>query len=189
MAENKMDRDSCRLLVETLYGPNEPEEMYLPSDNLQRAINQLPAHSREVILMKFGIETGKPITLRKVGERFERTPERIRQIEARALRILRHPSIYQIISGKQGPITDDEPVGRLQLSYRALNCLKGAGIETIGQLKQTYSIRLLKIRHLGCGTYTDICIALRKHGMSPPDGFRRDVMGKYLSWFIQEGGE
>ena len=45
--------------------------------------------------MRFGLEDGNPQTLEQVGESFAVTRERIRQIEAKALRKLRHPSRSQ----------------------------------------------------------------------------------------------
>ena len=47
---------------------------------------------REVIILRFGLETGHPLTLEEVGKRFKRDRERIRQIETAALRKLRNPS-------------------------------------------------------------------------------------------------
>ncbi len=45
-----------------------------------------------VLRMRFGLEDGHPLTLEEVGQRFKVTRERIRQIESKALRKLRHPS-------------------------------------------------------------------------------------------------
>ena len=45
-----------------------------------------------VLKLRFGLEDNKARTLEEVGERFDVTRERIRQIEAKALRKLRHPS-------------------------------------------------------------------------------------------------
>ena len=47
---------------------------------------------REVIILRFGLETGRPMTLEEVGRRFKVTRERIRQIETAALRKLRNPT-------------------------------------------------------------------------------------------------
>ena len=47
---------------------------------------------KKVLEMRFGIEDGRPRTLEEVGKEFDVTRERIRQIEAKALRKLRHPS-------------------------------------------------------------------------------------------------
>ncbi|MBQ3886293.1 MAG: RNA polymerase sigma factor RpoD, partial [Ruminococcus sp.] len=46
----------------------------------------------KVLKLRFGLEDGKSRTLEEVGQRFDVTRERIRQIEAKALRKLRHPS-------------------------------------------------------------------------------------------------
>ena len=47
---------------------------------------------QKVLRLRFGIDDGQPKTLEDVGKRFNVTRERIRQIEAKALRKLRHPS-------------------------------------------------------------------------------------------------
>ena len=47
---------------------------------------------RKVLSLRFGLEDGKPRTLEEVGQIFDVTRERIRQIEAKALRKLKHPS-------------------------------------------------------------------------------------------------
>ena len=49
-------------------------------------------HERRVLQLRFGIEDGRSRTLEEVGREFGVTRERIRQIESRALRKLRHPS-------------------------------------------------------------------------------------------------
>ena len=54
-------------------------------------LSTLPAREQEVLKMRFGLEDGYSLTLEEVGLYFEVTRERIRQIEAKALRRLRHP--------------------------------------------------------------------------------------------------
>ena len=49
-------------------------------------------YKRQVLRLRFGIEDGRTRTLEEVGKEFNVTRERIRQIEAKALRKLRHPS-------------------------------------------------------------------------------------------------
>ena len=51
----------------------------------------LDDREREVIQLRFGLDSGEPRTLEQVGVRFGLTRERIRQIEARAMAKLRHP--------------------------------------------------------------------------------------------------
>jgi RNA polymerase sigma factor (sigma-70 family) len=56
------------------------------------AFEHLEAREREVIILRYGFDRGEPRTLEEVGERFNLTRERIRQIEGRALGKLRHPA-------------------------------------------------------------------------------------------------
>ena len=53
----------------------------------------LDAREREILRMRYGLDRGEPRTLEEVGAQFQLTRERIRQIEARAISKLRHPSI------------------------------------------------------------------------------------------------
>jgi RNA polymerase primary sigma factor len=50
-----------------------------------------------VLTLRFGLKDGRPRTLEEVGHRFNITRERIRQIEAKALRKLRHPSRCKVL--------------------------------------------------------------------------------------------
>ena len=52
----------------------------------------LTEREAKVLRLRFGLEDGRPRTLEEVGKEFDVTRERIRQIEAKALRKLRHPS-------------------------------------------------------------------------------------------------
>jgi len=61
-------------------------------EQLMNVINQLTEREQKVLKLRFGLEDGKPRTLEEVGQEFNVTRERIRQIEAKALRKLRHPS-------------------------------------------------------------------------------------------------
>lgn len=55
-------------------------------------MNTLTPREAKVLKLRFGLEDGKSRTLEEVGKEFQVTRERIRQIEAKALRKLRHPS-------------------------------------------------------------------------------------------------
>jgi RNA polymerase primary sigma factor len=59
---------------------------------LDRVLGELTDRERKVLLLRFGLEDGRSRTLEEVGKEFNVTRERIRQIEAKALRKLRHPS-------------------------------------------------------------------------------------------------
>ena len=63
----------------------------LLQEQLAGVLSTLPAREQEVLKMRFGLEDGYSLTLEEVGLYFNVTRERIRQIEAKALRRLRHP--------------------------------------------------------------------------------------------------
>ena len=56
------------------------------------SLSPLDEREREILRLRFGLDRGEPRTLEEVGEHFNLTRERIRQIEARAMSKLRHPS-------------------------------------------------------------------------------------------------
>ena len=63
----------------------------LLQEHVRVVLKTIPPREQEVLKMRFGLEDGYPLTLEEVGLYFNVTRERIRQIEAKALRRLRHP--------------------------------------------------------------------------------------------------
>ena len=59
---------------------------------LMSVLKSLTPREERVITLRFGLDDGRPRTLEELGKEFNVTRERIRQIEAKALRKLRHPS-------------------------------------------------------------------------------------------------
>jgi len=72
--------------------PEEAASMMLLKEQLDDVLSTLTPREKKVIQLRFGLEDGRQRTLEEVGEEFGVTRERIRQIEAKALRKLRHPS-------------------------------------------------------------------------------------------------
>ncbi len=72
--------------------PSETASYALLREQLCNILHTLTPREEQVIKLRFGLEDGRPRTLEEVGRQFEITRERIRQIEAKALRKLRHPS-------------------------------------------------------------------------------------------------
>ncbi|MEG2928682.1 MAG: RNA polymerase sigma factor RpoD [Oscillospiraceae bacterium] len=72
--------------------PEEAATHTLLKEQLGEVLSTLTAREAKVLSLRFGIEDGRPRTLEEVGKEFNVTRERIRQIEAKALRKLRHPS-------------------------------------------------------------------------------------------------
>lgn len=64
----------------------------LLKDALNQVLETLSPREKKVLVMRFGLEDGKPKTLEEVGREFRVTRERIRQIEAKAIRKLKHPT-------------------------------------------------------------------------------------------------
>jgi RNA polymerase primary sigma factor len=77
---------------ETLPEPVDAAARELLKEQVQNALSVLTERERQVLEMRFGLLDGKDYTLEEVGKFFQVTRERIRQIEAKALRKLRHPT-------------------------------------------------------------------------------------------------
>ena len=72
--------------------PQDSAAYTLLKEQLEEVMNTLTPREAKVLKLRFGLEDGKSRTLEEVGKEFNVTRERIRQIEAKALRKLRHPS-------------------------------------------------------------------------------------------------
>ena len=72
--------------------PHDAASYILLREQLEEIMQTLTPREAKVLKLRFGLEDGKARTLEEVGREFEVTRERIRQIEAKALRKLRHPS-------------------------------------------------------------------------------------------------
>ena len=90
------DEESSRLgdFVEdiTIQAPDDIVLQGLLRDDLEEVMNTLSERERTVLKLRFGLDDGHPRTLEEVGKVFAVTRERIRQIEAKALRKLKHPT-------------------------------------------------------------------------------------------------
>jgi RNA polymerase primary sigma factor len=75
-----------------LPSPDETAAGHLLHEQIEDMLDNLSTREREVLHFRFGLEDGHSYTLEEVGRKFGVTRERIRQIEAKALRKLRHPS-------------------------------------------------------------------------------------------------
>ena len=72
--------------------PSEVASYTLLKEQLVSVLSTLTPREEKVLKLRFGLEDGRTRTLEEVGKEFHVTRERIRQIEAKALRKLRHPS-------------------------------------------------------------------------------------------------
>ena len=89
LKEGKINQKEAVELINAQRKNNEKAE--LVSQRVERDIVLTPREAK-VLKLRFGLEDGKARTLEEVGKEFQVTRERIRQIEAKALRKLRHPS-------------------------------------------------------------------------------------------------
>ena len=88
------DEDSeLGMFIEDELSPTPIQSAYtsMLKDKIEEVLETLTAREARVLRMRFGLDTGVPFTLEEVGEKFGLTRERIRQIEGKALRRLRHP--------------------------------------------------------------------------------------------------
>jgi RNA polymerase primary sigma factor len=79
--------------------PAEAAWRQLLTEQIQAVLGSLTGRERRVLRLRFGLEDGRTRTLDEVGRSFGITRERVRQIEAAALRKLRHPSRSRKLKG------------------------------------------------------------------------------------------
>lgn len=88
------------------YGDLIPDNSYNPvaaalresnRQTIMRVFSTLGSREKEVMAWRFGIEDDQPLTLEEIGEKINLTKERVRQIEVKALRKLRHPSRSKVL--------------------------------------------------------------------------------------------
>ncbi|KKS23102.1 MAG: RNA polymerase sigma factor, partial [Candidatus Roizmanbacteria bacterium GW2011_GWC2_41_7] len=72
--------------------PYDTASQELLKEHLEEVLGTLSDREKRVLIMRFGLDGSRPKTLEEVGREFQVTRERIRQIEAKALRKLKHPS-------------------------------------------------------------------------------------------------
>ena len=72
--------------------PNDYANNQLLKEEIDRVLEGLTEREAKVLKLRFGLEDGRTRTLEEVGKEFDVTRERIRQIEAKALRKLKHPT-------------------------------------------------------------------------------------------------
>jgi RNA polymerase primary sigma factor len=77
--------------------PEDQVSKNLLREDLENVLNSLSARERDVLRLRYGLDDGRMKTLEEIGQIFNVTRERIRQIEAKALRKLRHPNRNSIL--------------------------------------------------------------------------------------------
>ena len=77
--------------------PSDAVSTSMLKEHLLGVLDTLTPREEKVLRLRYGIDDGKPRTLEEVGKEFNVTRERIRQIEAKALRKLRHPSRSEVL--------------------------------------------------------------------------------------------
>jgi RNA polymerase primary sigma factor len=80
------------LMDERSVSPEEVTGRQLIAEQTLRVLETLPDRERQVLTLRFGIDDGRERTLSEVGREIGVTRERVRQIELKAMRMLRHPS-------------------------------------------------------------------------------------------------
>ncbi|MFA9465187.1 MAG: RNA polymerase sigma factor RpoD [Velocimicrobium sp.] len=84
---------------DTIIGPEDAAAYAVLQDQIAKLLDTLTEREQRVLVLRFGLKDGRTRTLEEVGKEFNVTRERIRQIEAKALRKLRHPSRARMLKG------------------------------------------------------------------------------------------
>lgn len=84
---------------DTIVGPEDAAAYSMLQEQIGKLLSTLTEREKRVLTLRFGLDDGRTRTLEEVGKEFNVTRERIRQIEAKALRKLRHPSRARLLKG------------------------------------------------------------------------------------------
>ncbi len=84
---------------DSMMGPEDAASYSILRDQITKLLDTLTDREQRVLILRFGLKDGRSRTLEEVGKEFNVTRERIRQIEAKALRKLRHPSRAKLLKG------------------------------------------------------------------------------------------
>lgn len=84
---------------DTVTGPEDAASYSMLQEQIGKLLDTLTEREQRVLILRFGLKDGRSRTLEEVGKEFNVTRERIRQIEAKALRKLRHPSRARMLKG------------------------------------------------------------------------------------------
>jgi len=87
------------LEAEAAIAPSEAAARALLNEAVKEALSELTEREQKVVRLRFGLDDGQMRTLEEVGKEFGVTRERIRQIEAKALRKMRHPTRIRQLEG------------------------------------------------------------------------------------------
>lgn len=158
------------MLVTTIYGTislKEFQDRDILLSSVDKAISTLMPKEQEIVFIRYGLNGNGPMSRTDMATHFNVTRERIRQQEAKILRKLRHPiRAHYIISKEQARHQEllklaekkknavkllkvDTAIEKVDMSVRLYNCLKRAGIDTIGQLVELSYDNLMEIRNMG----------------------------------------
>ncbi len=146
-------------------------------DSLRTVLEILSWRERRIICMRFGLgltenntfdpeQHGKPFTLKETAKIFKVTRERIRQVEARAMRKLQlHIGRTGRLPGKESFFGLSSPLSTLGLDTRTVGALQGLGIFLISDLLSSTEEQLRVSRVIGDKTIEQIDDALLKKGL------------------------
>lgn len=151
---------------------------------LQQTLSTLREREQDVLARRFGIKGDLPQTLEGISQELTCTKERIRQIEMKALlkiaRGRRGARLKVFITGDHGESTirticdlcgkaasrPDLRIEMLDLSVRAYNALKNAGIQDLNELRRARPHELLKMKNFGQKSLREITEIMAKHGLA-----------------------
>lgn len=140
--ETPIGEDEDSLLIDFIADennltPEEEVEFIMLQKSISEVLEYLTPKEAEVIKLRFGIEDGKKHTLEYVGKKFGVTRERIRQIEAKALRKLRHP----LRANKLRDFSDSNPQNQSPAKVNEADALHLASVRAMEEKREAERLK------------------------------------------------
>lgn len=156
-----MERLFLALLGRFAVPVQEEQQHYRTSQGMLELFEHVNPRDAAIVIARFGLIDGQMRAAVEIGQKFHCSPKNIRRLEARGLSVMRRAVDRRRVGLQFIEAGVDTPIEHLDLSDRAFNCLKRAGINSLDQLTKKTVDDLLAITNFGQKSLDEVLLKLR----------------------------